>query len=315
MRYLLLSIVLIVLSADSVCGYEITFFEKVEVESSELSLGDIVSFHGDHETTNALKIHKIGAAPAPGKTISVDARRIIREVHRTFDDLPEINWTGHATVTVYRKGNRITGSEIDQLLTDYLKRNNDKFRGAQVKHTIESLPAPFYLPTGTFECDIIPANPQIIGSKRVSLIFKVDGKVIKNLSIHCRIEAYAKVVVARNRIKYGTILNPAELMLRTMELSRLEDYATSIDQVAGTIAKRAIRKGVAIQSSMIESAPIVRRGELVKIIINYQGLFLTATGVAKANGKKNDVIRVRNSSSNKIIHCRVQAPGLVEVTL
>ncbi len=31
--------------------------------------------------------------------------------------------------------------------------------------------------------------------------------------------------------------------------------------------------------------------------------------------KKNQIIRVQNSSSNKLIYCRVAAPGLVEVIL
>lgn len=293
---------------------EIRFLATVVVDSSELVLGDLVEFEGQHECFNTLQIQRVGKAPAPGKSASLAARTIIQNIYRQIHDLPEINWTGQATIVVQRSGRKITATEIDRIIGDYLTNKADQFSPAQLRHTIESLPAPFFLPTGPFVCDVIPANPQIIGSKRVVLIFKVNGRVIKNLSIRCRIDAYATVVAARDRIKYGTVLEPSQLLLTTLKVSKLAGYATAIDQVVGTITKRTIRKGMAIERVMIESAPVVRRGELVKIIINYQGLLLTATGVAKASGRKNEVIRVRNSSSNKIIPCRVHAPGLVKVT-
>jgi len=42
---------------------------------------------------------------------------------------------------------------------------------------------------------------------------------------------------------------------------------------------------------------------------------LTATGIAREDGAKNDVITIRNASSQKDILCRVAAPGIVQVEL
>jgi flagella basal body P-ring formation protein FlgA len=60
---------------------------------------------------------------------------------------------------------------------------------------------------------------------------------------------------------------------------------------------------------------MVARGQMVKIVLISGALRVTATGIASMNGVKNQVIRVRNISSRKLLYCRVLAPGIVEVRL
>jgi flagella basal body P-ring formation protein FlgA len=66
---------------------------------------------------------------------------------------------------------------------------------------------------------------------------------------------------------------------------------------------------------MVKALPVVRSGERVKIIITSGSMILTATGLAYSDGQINQMIRVQNLRSRKIVYCRVAAPGLVEVLL
>ncbi len=44
-------------------------------------------------------------------------------------------------------------------------------------------------------------------------------------------------------------------------------------------------------------------------------MLLTATGLAHSDGKIDDLIRVQNLNSNKVVFGRVAGPGIVEVIL
>ena len=127
--------------------------------------------------------------------------------------------------------------------------------------------------------------------------------------------ALTQVVVAARKIKYGEIISPDMISLSTRDISEVNDFVRSKDEVLGGVSNRTIAQGTIIDLETVEKPPLVKRGELVKIIVQRNGLKLTAIGIAKSNGKLHEVIRVKNSQSNKLIHCKVQAPGLVEVII
>jgi flagella basal body P-ring formation protein FlgA len=63
----------------------------------------------------------------------------------------------------------------------------------------------------------------------------------------------------------------------------------------------------------IEIPPLVKRGEAVTMTARKGGILVTARGTAQQDGIEGAQIKVRNSSSQKEILCRVRAPGQVEV--
>ena len=100
-----------------------------------------------------------------------------------------------------------------------------------------------------------------------------------------------------------------------MDISSVDNPGQDLENFLGKKLQRSLRAGTPILLSMVESLPVVQRGERVKIVINSGPLHLTATGLAHSDGALDQVIRVQNINSNKIIYCRVAAPGLVEVIL
>jgi flagella basal body P-ring formation protein FlgA len=64
---------------------------------------------------------------------------------------------------------------------------------------------------------------------------------------------------------------------------------------------------------MISSPPLVKRGDIVKIVANAGTMTITATGMVKQQGCKGEMVRVVNTDSNRIITARVTGPGAVEV--
>ena len=65
---------------------------------------------------------------------------------------------------------------------------------------------------------------------------------------------------------------------------------------------------------MFASPPLVRRGDIVKIVASSGPMIITATGMVKQQGCKGEMVRVVNTDSNRIITARVTGPGAVEVS-
>jgi len=315
-RYLfILSIVTSLFFPSTSFALEITFRQTSEVKNDVILLGDIATMSEKTALSEALATQIVTAAPEPGMLLNLDSRAVIAKLEREHGALYDVYWKGSSAISVKRSSIVIDGAKIQTVIDKFLKENTKNLPDTEVSFQPSALPIPFHLPQGKLSWNVIPSSPKIIDSSSFVIIFKVDGRVRKNFSVRGKTRAIASVFVANSTFKYGDYVSADQVTLVRSDISKLENYTDSIEKIAGTVAKRTIRKGDVIDLSALELPPVIKRGELVKIIINHNGLLVTATGIARANGRKDEMIRVRNSSSNKLIHARVQAPGLVEVTL
>lgn len=294
---------------------EITFNPTGTVDDSVIRLGDIVNFDEDTEMTKALATLTVGQSPPPGERNSLRSLSV-KNYLVSSQSLPgDIHWTGSPAVTVHRQGMNIGSERILAIIAEFIKKNQNNLPEAEIRFVPDSLPLPFTLPTGDMTYEVIPSNPDIISSSRFSIIFRIDNTVVKNMSVRGNMEALAQVVVCVGSMTRGSIIRPEHLTKVTMDISSLANPGLELSDLVGKRLQRNLRAGSPVLLSMVESLPVVQRGERVKIVINSGPLHLTATGLAHSDGIMDQMIRVQNINSNKIIYCRVAAPGLVEVIL
>jgi len=315
MKKVLLILVLLIAIVQNADALEITFQPSSSVDDSVITLGDIASFNEETEMTRALASQIVGQAPSPGTTSSLRSQSIKKSLESN-QPLPQgILWRGSPTVTVLRRGAIVGPERIQAIVAEYLQNNQNNLPDAEIRFVPSSLPLPFTLPTGELSHDILPSKPGILGSSRFSIIFRINNKVVKNMSIRGKVEALADVVVSVGPLKKKQILRPQHLTTTLMDIGTTANPVLDLDDLIGKKLKKSLRAGSPVLLSMVETLPLVQRGERVKIIINSGPLHLSATGIARSDGIKNEMIRVQNTNSNKIVHCRVAAPGLVEVML
>lgn len=315
---MLKSLLIIVLFLGSVApstALQITFKQNGQVEGPRVTLGDIVRFDEETEMTQALASQKVAQSPPPGESIRLNSLSIKKQLISTLSLPGSILWNGSRTVHLTRTGIHIGSTRIQQIIAEYLRLNRENLPDAEIRFISAALPLPFILPAGTLTYEVIPSNPRILGSSRFSIIFRVDNRVAKNMSVRGKIEALAPVVVAGKRLKRGTVLSPSDLTLAVKDLNEVTSPGLNINNFSGKKLRRNIKAGTPITSTMVVSLPVIKRGERVKIVISSGAMHLSAIGIARANGGQNQMIRVQNINSNKIIYCRVAAPGLVEVIL
>lgn len=207
----------------------------------------------------------------------------------------------------------IDHQEMEQVLGDYLAEQSELLPHVELRFASLVLPDPYEVPQGRIDHQVVPAKPGVIGSRRFTLLTRVDGQIISNQSIRVELEALAEIAVAAGSLRRGQVLGSGDIELRYQDISRLKEPVFATDEIVGKRMKRSVRLGEPLQKQQVEFPPLIKRGERVVIEARSRGLLLSAAGEAKQDGRAGEAIRVMNSSSNREILCQVVAPGLVKV--
>ncbi len=207
----------------------------------------------------------------------------------------------------------IDQEEMTQILTDYLAAESRQFPRVDLRFKNIDLPDQFSVPQGRIDHQVIPANPGIIGSRRLTLLTRVDGNIVNNQSLRIDLEAMAEVIVAKKSMRRGTVLNGDDIEVIYTDISNIDEPIFAEESIIGKQLKRSVRLGDPLEQKEVEFPPVIKRGEKVVINASSKGLQLTAVGEARQDGRPGEMIRVVNSSSRKELSCLVVAPGEVKV--
>lgn len=308
------TIILSLVSVSAGYGLEIEIKDFALVEDQTVLLGDIADLTPYTETAAQLADQELFRAPEPGKSTSFRVADIRRYVDRAVADPDALSWTGSDRVMVERTAVTIGPEQITTAIENFLSQNRGYIPQAEIRIRKLSLPAPFDLPAGDLDIEIIPSDPSVFKSSRFTLIFRVNGRVEKNIAVRAELEAMAPIVMAAADLHRGSILSDADITIAQYDLTSLRDTVFSThEEVIGQRLKRSLRQGMPIHSGLVEIPAMIERGDLVTIIANKGPLTISAKGIAVSDGRKNEQIQIRNTTSQKLIQCRVNSPGLVIV--
>jgi flagella basal body P-ring formation protein FlgA len=88
---------------------------------------------------------------------------------------------------------------------------------------------------------------------------------------------------------------------------------TALDDPARVALTRPVKQGEVMTQAVLRPRLVIKRGEIVTVILDGQGFKIRAQGRAEADGRHGEVIRVLNLTSRRDIVARVEGPGLVRV--
>ncbi len=149
-----------------------------------------------------------------------------------------------------------------------------------------------------------------------SLGIRCRGSKMWKIHVPITIIRYSEVLVVRQNLPRGSILQTTDVESRRLNISRLSNgYFTEANEVQGKILKRSLRRGDILTSGMLDIRKLVKRGEIVTIMASSNTIAIRVKGKALMDGRKGDVIRVKNHSSKREIQAVVVATGLVKVSM
>jgi flagellar basal body P-ring formation protein FlgA len=159
-----------------------------------------------------------------------------------------------------------------------------------------------------------PDHGNMLGQTAVGV--RCEGSATWKVVIPVQIRVFADVVIARDSLAKGTLLQTANLTLERKELSAIQAGAyTQTSDVAGMILKRPVNQSTILTPAMLQPRRLVQRGETVTILAQAADITVRVQGVALMDGHRGQTIRVQNSRSGREVHAEVIDPAIVRIKM
>ncbi|MBW5875505.1 flagellar basal body P-ring formation chaperone FlgA [Yersinia enterocolitica] len=122
------------------------------------------------------------------------------------------------------------------------------------------------------------------------------------VSVTVKPDIYLPVWVAKNTLDHGKVVAPDDIELKKKNISTAQGgYITDPDEIIGLTVKRRIRGLQVVIPSQLEQPVLVTRGQQVLMIAEQDGIEARMLGEALKNGRKGELIKVRNLSSKRTV--------------
>lgn len=122
----------------------------------------------------------------------------------------------------------------------------------------------------------------------------------------------AEVVVASADLPANRAFTTGDMTLQRRDVTAVPDALSDPEAAVGRSSRRALRAGDPLRRGQLIDAPMVRRGDAVRIVATNGAVQVTAAGSALEAGAEGAVVRVRNDRNGNVIRARVIGVGTVE---
>ncbi len=134
--------------------------------------------------------------------------------------------------------------------------------------------------------------------------------------VRARVEVATPQVTAREALPAGRPIQPGQLKLETAALSPFGPQpAHTLAEVVGCLPRRPVPAGSPVFLNGLEIPPEIHSGDPVTVRVTSGRARLMLDAVAGADGRRGDLIPVRNPASGRTFRARVDGPGQVAIVV
>ena len=293
----------------------VRILEKVQIDDEKILLSDIAKIEGgDPLLIQKLSGLELGRAPLPGNSRNLHENTIKTRLKQNGIDLAQLTLHIPPSIEVSRSFIEVGPEKIKGLVSDYISKNllsgnsNASIKSIQVSDSLR-------LPGGRITYGVkAPRNREMVGQVPFAVNFDVNGRLYKRVWATVTIEVLAEVVITKKPLGRHKPITEDDITVVRMDLAKVpSDVITDPEAVLGKRTSRAIGSKTVLRANLVEFPPLVRRGDVVVIIAETQGLKVTALGEVKKKGALGDRIPVINFESKKVLYARVLDANTVKV--
>lgn len=134
------------------------------------------------------------------------------------------------------------------------------------------------------------------------------------LPVH--VGVFQDVIVASRPLPRGHLLQAGDFELASRDVSGITgEYLSSADDALGRRLTRSVTRGLVLATPLLQDQALISRGQTVTLNAGDGAINIRMAGIAVSDGRKNQLIQVRNVTSGKIVEGRVRSASVVEVLL
>lgn len=307
--------ILLLLSTSAHCTerFCLTLQTTAAVNGENVRLGDVARLNNRNANEPILKT-VVGRSPNPGQTRFVSADYIRIRLRQAGFDTDAITFEGPQDVKISRLRASLPVERIRTAVHGAIRSrmpwNTDDVTISDIQFD-ESV----HLPVGKLTYRIVPKRHEdYLGSTILALHLFVNGQPVRKMWVNATISVMADVVTVVRPLGKHQHIELEDIRVERRDLAGLgSETIRGVKDALGNRATRMIYPGTVLQTGMIDQPPVVKRGDVVKIIAETGPMTITATGIVKQQGRKGEMVQVMNTGSNRVILARVTGPDAVAV--
>jgi len=157
-------------------------------------------------------------------------------------------------------------------------------------------------------------NDGFIGDGLFAIRFYNRGGLVREEPVRLIMEVAREVVVSDKVLNRDRIVKMEDVRLVRKWFKQIPlNTVSELGDVVGKRMSMSIRPNAEITRNMLKEPIMVKRGKMVKIVLDTGPMQIAALGLSEEDGMQGAVIRVKNMSSRKTIYARVLGESLVGV--
>ncbi len=283
---------------------------SARIAGERVRLSDIARLDGSAKQFAAIEL---SSKLSPGETRRLDGYTILNQLARAGVDLKRVAYEIPVSVAITRSFQEVSAEQVREAVEDYLRNEGAPLAKAELKGI--EYQSPVWLPTGPYEIEVRGDSGSLRqGRLRVRLQFLRDGNIFKELPAAVALGVYGQGYFVRRTVQRGEIISASDLVVKKRDISKLPvDAVARAEQAIGMKAARMLRPDLPLTLSDLVMPTLVKRGSLVTLVVETEGIKVTTQGVAREDGILGKQIRVMNRESGKELFGRVAGGSVVLV--
>ena len=188
----------------------------------------------------------------------------------------------------------------DKISTAIISYLNERAQGKE-HFKIELLNEPENLPNLIHTiCSASTKKREPITGKTIFDIHYHANSKDKSFHIIANIRRFCPVIVSTSYLHRHQIVKKSDIVVETREaMWPRSDNPVQLSQAIGMRTKRRIEKGRILTCSMLESVPMIERGDAIQMQMKSKNLLIQSSVISCQTGHMMDYIKVKDPSSNK----------------
>jgi len=285
----------------------VQFKTQATVQNEVVYLRDIATVKGSPRSwVDKLGRARISEAPELGEVLILSREEIVAQVEQA-NLLSYIASKGIPNrIEVVREGQVVEEEEIAQILEDHLRRRVPDPRKTLAIRDLQGYEA-IILPPGPYTCEVVlPESISRGGTFATTLSFLQEGRLIAKRRVRARAEIHGYVVAARNGLRRHQEIGEKDVSLVKKDINLVPaDAITEVREAVGKRMTLSLNGQEILRQSMVETIPLVKKGDRVLLIIDNERFKITTFGEVKEEGRRGDWVKLMNISSKKEVSGRV----------
>ncbi|MBI5237457.1 MAG: flagellar basal body P-ring formation protein FlgA [Deltaproteobacteria bacterium] len=158
----------------------------------------------------------------------------------------------------------------------------------------------------------IPAGSRGVGRVSVTVTLSKSGVQVKKLWVSARVRVYRAVFAAAVPLRVNSVISREHIKPVKAEIDEAPDAALSFADALGMTVLRPMPAGAVVKKSYLRPRTIVKRGDIVTVVVESQRIRIKSKGIAMQDGWAGAAITIRTASGREL-KGRLNASGELAV--